>query len=131
MRFPKIPFMKRVFDMILPGSFSDPKPATSPIADKFEVINYVMDNENNLTQVNGICYTQTQLKNAGNDPFNVGMSPDYASERVDNAIGKFKDELLKDFDVGWKELMEQDGYSTRGYMMTQKGYSSWVRVIAP
>lgn len=127
MRFPKIPFMKRVFDMILPGAFPNPKPATSPIAGKFDVIHYVMDNNNNLTQVNGICYTQEQLKTAGNDPFKMGISPDTASTMVNAAIGGFKAELRVDFDKGWKELMTKDGYSTRGYMMTHNGYSSWVR----
>ena len=130
MRFPKIPFMKRVFDMILPSAFPNPKPAISPIVDQLDVINYVMDNDNNLSQVNNICYTQAQLKYAGSDPFKIGISPDEASIKVKEAIGGFKAALRKDFDMGWLELMTKDGYSTRNYIMTQLGYSSWVRVSA-
>ena len=87
-----------------------------------------MDNENNLSQINNICYTEAQLEGAGSDPFKMGISPDEASIKVKKAIGRFKAELRKDFDVGWQELMTKDGYSTRNYMMTYVGYSSWVRV---
>ena len=69
MCFPGISFMKRVFDMVLPSAFPNPKPATSPIADQLDVITYVMDKlNNNLSQINNICYTQAQLKDAGSDP---------------------------------------------------------------
>jgi hypothetical protein len=112
MRFPDIPFMKPVFDLIL----RNPK---SPIAGMLKVIPYVMDNPNNLSFYNGIIKTDAELGSPSPlDPFNTGVNPpDTVSNMVQAAIGGFKAKLKeKPFVDGWNFLMEFDEYSTRDYI---------------
>ena len=53
MRFPDIPFMKPVFDLIMGP--------TSPIAGMLTIIPYVMNNPNDLSFYNGIIKTSAEL----------------------------------------------------------------------
>ena len=41
---------------------------------------------------------------------------------LEAAYGKFKEDLAKDWDKGWKSLMEQDHHSTRSYMIDVMKY---------
>ncbi|KIM75171.1 hypothetical protein PILCRDRAFT_827593 [Piloderma croceum F 1598] len=113
MRFPDIPFMKPVFDLIL----RNPK---SPIHGMLDVIPYVMNNLNNLNFYNGIIKTDGELN--GNppplDPFNTGVNPpDTVSNMAKAAIGDFKTRLkTPPFAAGWEYLMQFDQFSTRDYI---------------
>jgi monoamine oxidase len=119
MRFPDIPFMKRVFDLI-----RDDK--NSPIADQLEIIDYVMDNPNNLNFYNGILKTDAELDPDLKppppvDPFHTGVNPpdgppNTYSNMIAAALGPFKQALVENFDVGWENLMQWDEHSTRDYM---------------
>jgi len=112
MRFPDIPFMKPVFDLIL-------RNPNSPIAGMLDVIPYVMDNPNNLSFYNGIIKTDAELGIAPSlDPFNTGVNPpDTVSGMVGATLGEFKAKLeVPPFIDGWNFLMQFDEYSTRDYI---------------
>jgi hypothetical protein len=113
MRFPDIPFMKPVFDLILRNK-------ESPIHGMLDVIPYVMDNSNNLNFYNGIIKTDTELgvKPPPLDPFCTGVNPpDTVSNMVQAAIGDFKTRLkTPPFADGWEYLMQFDQFSTRDYI---------------
>jgi hypothetical protein len=113
MRFPDIPFMKPVFDLIL----RNPK---SPIAGMLDVIPYILDNPRDLNFYNGIILTDAELSVTPPplDPFKTGISPpDTVSNMVQAAIGDFKAQLeTPPFIDGWNNLMKFDEYSTRDYM---------------
>jgi len=126
MRFPDIPFMKPVFDLIL----RNPK---SPIAGMLDVIPYVLDNDQNLNFYNGIIKTDAEVAaSASLDPFDTGVNPpDTVSNMVKAAIGDFKDRLEKEFDEGWEYLMTFDEYSTRDYMafVNPKYPDNWINYM--
>lgn len=111
MRFPDIPFMKPVFDLI-----RNPK---SPIAGAVKLIPYVMDNPNNLNYFNKILKTDAQLKDDPNnrDPFKTRVElRDTTAKLNTKAIGDLKSRLKNDFHEGWKYLKQFDTYSTRAWM---------------
>ncbi|KDQ59031.1 hypothetical protein JAAARDRAFT_154248 [Jaapia argillacea MUCL 33604] len=93
MRFPDIPFMKIVFDLI----------------------------GNNINFFNNKALTNDELDEAykaGNpDPFNTGiLLPGGPGAMTDNVFNRFKIPLADDFKKGWAELMKYDKYTTREYM---------------
>jgi monoamine oxidase len=112
MRFPDIPFMKPVFDLIMGP--------TSPIAGMLTIIPYVMNNPNDLSFYNGIIKTSAELnvEPPPLDPFNTGVNPpDTVSNMIQAAIGDFKVRLrTPPFANGWNYLMQFEEYSTRDYM---------------
>ena len=116
MRFPKIPFMQPVFDLIVKNK-KNPCPS---IPGMLTVIPYVMDNPHNLSFYNGIIKTDAELdvKPPPLDPFNTGIDPPgTVSDMVNAAIGDFKAQLeTPPFVDGWNDLMKFDEYSTRDYI---------------
>lgn len=105
MRFPKIPFMDRTFNLFTRL--------------KVDPIDYVMTLPQNINLFNGILLTNKQLKDAGPDPFKTGVEGinNSADEMTSAQIGDFVSALAKNFNTGWKELMKYDSYSTRSYMI--------------
>jgi len=112
MRFPDIPFMKPVFQLIRDNP-------NSPIANKLKLLPYYLSDPsgNDLNFYNGIILTNSQVKSDPSpDPFRTGINPPAKYDQmVTNAIGKFKDALKANFVTGWTELMKYDGWSTRDY----------------
>ena len=84
MRFPDIPFMKSVFDLIL-------REKNSLVAGIPIIIPYVLDNPNNLNFFNGIVKTNAQLnvKSLPPDAFDTGGHPDTVSNMIHVAMGDF------------------------------------------
>jgi hypothetical protein len=113
MRFPDIPFMKPVFQLIRDNP-------NSPIAGKLNVIPYYLSDlsGNDLNFYNGIILNDTQVNNDPSpDPFHTGVNPPAKYDQmVTEAIGTFKDALKTNFDIGWDTLMKYDEWSTRDYM---------------
>ena len=106
MRFPDIPFMKRVFDLF------------GKIGLKKEKIPYVMTLDSNLNYFNGKCLTNKEMEDKTIDPFGTGVEGifDSTSAMASQKFEPFKKEIEDDLEKGWKKLMKYDGYSTRGYM---------------
>lgn len=129
MRFPDIPFMKPVFDLI-----RDPK---SPIAGaKLKLNDYIKDNDNNLNFYNEVLKTDAELAadSSNVDPFDTGFKPrGTTSALTTQAIGDFKTRLKEDFATGWDYLMKHDRYSTRSWMTFGDGtkYTDRVSYNAP
>jgi hypothetical protein len=117
MRFPDIPFMKPIFDLIL----RNPR---SPIAGMLEIMPYVIDNPNNLNFYNGIIKTNAELQENPPplDPFKTGIDPpNTVSNMMQAAIGDLKAKFqTPPFDDGWDYLMQFDHYSTRNYIALVK-----------
>ncbi|CCL98847.1 uncharacterized protein FIBRA_00853 [Fibroporia radiculosa] len=112
MRFPDIPFMKRVFDLfdLLEISHSDPK--------QDRLIPYVMSNPNNMLFYNNIRMTVEQYNQTASavpDPFNMGLKA-RPETILATALGRFKDELKTNFATGWEKMMNYDEFSTRDYI---------------
>ncbi|OSX59667.1 hypothetical protein POSPLADRAFT_1048165 [Postia placenta MAD-698-R-SB12] len=107
MRFPKIDFMKPVFDLF----------DNLGITDDGLLIPYILSNdEHNILYYNGIRMTAQEVKDSALvDPFNIGLAS-HADDYVKAALGPFIDALATDFESGWQKLMEYDQYSTRAYM---------------
>lgn len=109
MRFPKIPWMNRTFDLFTRLRLD---------ADGL-VIPYYLSIPQNVNLFNSITLTNQQLdENTTPDPFKTGLQGLFNSSdaMTDAQIGGFKNALKDDFAKGWEELMKYDGYSTRGYM---------------
>ena len=126
MRFPEIPFMKRVFDLF------------QRIRIKDLLIPYTYNHPNNLLYYNLQPPVTSEVAAQAVDYFHVSVShggivPDsYAEESSDHWISKIYD-LFKElftgmddpdpeasghaFQKAWKELTSQDHFSTRGYML--------------
>lgn len=107
MRFPKIDFMKPVFDLF----------DNLCITDDGLLIPYILSNdEHNILYYNGIRQTVQEVQDSAlADPFNIGLAS-HADDYVRAALGPFIDALAEDFESGWQKLMEYDQYSTRAYM---------------
>ncbi|KAK7686113.1 hypothetical protein QCA50_010925 [Cerrena zonata] len=129
MRFPDIPFMKRMFDLF------------ERINIKNLLIPYTFHNDNNLLYYNLRPPATTQIAAASVDYFHISASnggtvPDfYAQQQADHWVGLTYDpfkRLFADmntensidrwiaFQKAWKELTKQDHFSTRGYMLAGK-----------
>ena len=82
MRFPDIPFMKPVFELIL-------RDKNSLIAGMRTTVPYGLDNPNNLNFFNGIVKTNARLnmKSLPPDAFDTGGHPDTVSNMIHVAIG--------------------------------------------
>lgn len=106
MRYPDIPFMCRTFRLF---DYLKINPDTKTL------IPYVMSLGQNLNLYNEILLTNDQVSKAGPDPFQVGLDQPY-SNLIDAKIGPMKAAIANNFQEGWKELLELDQYSTRGYM---------------
>ena len=124
MRFPDIPFMKPVFDLLL-------KNPNSPIAGMLTINNYVLENPKNFKFYNGIIKTDAELggKCPPLDPFNTGVNPpNTVSKMMDASIGVFTEKLKEPpFSAGWEYLMGFDEFSTRGYLqLADPKYSTTV-----
>lgn len=124
MRYPDIPFMKRVFDLIRDN-------LNSPIAGMLNITPYVLSNRSNLNFFNGIIKTDAELDTDPPplDPFDTGVNPpNTVSNMVEEAIGHFIEAFRQSFDDGFKYLMEFDRHSTRTYMaFVRPQYSDKVR----
>ena len=121
MRFPRIPFMKRTFDLAekrgLPVKF----------------IPYVMTMPNTFMCYNNISIRNQDIPKTG-DPFKVLQyvkdseltTPDGVTDRVTAMIKPFRDLFTTDPGVNTEEKMkalftETDRYSMRGFMIDPKG----------
>ncbi|EJD42298.1 hypothetical protein AURDEDRAFT_89618 [Auricularia subglabra TFB-10046 SS5] len=104
MRFPDIPFMTRTFDLFKRLGI--------------DTIPYILSIPKNLNLVNGKLLTNAEI-DGKTDPFetHVPVVDQSSSAMVSSQIDVFKDALAKDFEAGWKELMQFDEYSTRAYML--------------
>jgi hypothetical protein len=113
MRFPKLDWMKPTFDLIKHLDIG--------------LIPYIMNDKgkHNISFFNGIIKSQKELDDIYNnpeiknkDPFNTKLAnltadPDtLAGFKIDS----FKNELIRDWHAGWKNLMTCDEWSTRNYM---------------
>jgi hypothetical protein len=125
MRFPDTPLMHRTFDLFERLKFDDKT-----------LIPYIMTTGNDITLFNGYFGTGTPT----GDPFHVSVSeggtvPDSFvqqgySNLVDAKLKKFRKALVHNFDDGWKQLMEYDGYSMRTYMsLVDPQYPDAVSII--
>ncbi|KAK7678543.1 hypothetical protein QCA50_018415 [Cerrena zonata] len=129
MRYPDIPFMKRVFDLFDRINIRD------------LLIPYTFHHPNNLLYYNLQPPATSQIAAARVDYFRVselrgGTVPDpYAKEQPDHWLGLIFDpfrrlfEGMNDpdpikrglvFQKAWAELSKQDHFSTRGYMLAGK-----------
>jgi len=126
MRFPDIPLMARTFDLFRRLNFGSST-----------LIPYILSAPNDIQLFNGYLITG---KPGVPDPFHVSVSnggtvPDnYVQQGYDNLIeakfSRFKEDLARNFDEGWKELIQYDGYSTRAYMsMNSPEYPDSVSAI--
>ncbi|KAI0338506.1 amine oxidase [Trametopsis cervina] len=121
MRFPNIPFMKRVFNLF----------------DRLELddllIEYKYDANNTFDMYNGVRHNSADPTPQGVDIYGVsetqgGTVPDsFVQQGVDNvaaAIFKPYSEAFNNlpFPEAWKLLAEQDPYSTRGYLLSKEKY---------
>ena len=128
MRFPKIPFMNRTFDLFRRLDIRDSGPGAL-------LINYVMSNPHNINLYNGHKLTNKQLESTtDNDPFKTNVKGLFGTTEVmvNTQIGGFREAIVENFEEGWRKLMEYDGWSTRGYMtlygMNGTKYSNEVRL---
>ncbi|KZV82601.1 hypothetical protein EXIGLDRAFT_339296 [Exidia glandulosa HHB12029] len=106
MRFPKIPFMDKTFELF-------GRVGITPIP-------YVMSIPQNIRYYNEKGLTVQAVKDSESfDPFGTGVDglTAKADTMADDQLGVFKAALIEDFPSGWKKLMEYDSYSTRDYMM--------------
>lgn len=106
MRYPKIPTMQRTFDLFE--------------LTKMPLIPYYLDGPANPKLFNDRFFTHGVI-----DPYHVsrrngGGVPDDVVDNVDkllnDAFGPYKDELAKDFNKGFDNLMTVDDYSTREFL---------------
>lgn len=104
MRFPDIPFMTRTFDLFKRLGI--------------DTIPYIMSIPKNLNLFNGKLLTNAEI-DGKTDPFETHVPgvDNSSGAMVSSQIDVFKDALAKDFETGWKELMQFDEYSTRAYML--------------
>ncbi|QRV80194.1 Flavin containing amine oxidoreductase [Ceratobasidium sp. AG-Ba] len=122
MRFPQLPWMQPVFDLI--GYLSVP------------LIKYYMKDAlgNNISFFNGIRMTAEELSNyynthTDNDPFKTGLqgltgNPSTMAQAI---IQPFMNGLMDNWTTGWNKMMSDDEWSTRGYML---GFSKTVSTPA-
>lgn len=113
MRFPTIPFMKRVFDLFKKFKFDTDG----------TLIKYILSNPDNtdVRFYNDIAHTTGELATTTEtDPFKTGVDVKYMKQKytywIEQKLGPFKDKLRANFDDGWKYLQKFDVYSTRAYM---------------
>ncbi|KAF7971825.1 hypothetical protein HWV62_19829 [Athelia sp. TMB] len=117
MRFPDIPFMKPLFDLIRDNP-------DSPIAGVLDsqIIPYNLSKDEDISFFNGVIKTSKELnvKPPPLDPFdtNVGAK-DTVSNMVSAAIGGLREPFEKEtttFEEAWNNLMQYDQHSTRTYI---------------
>jgi hypothetical protein len=94
---------------------------------KNDLIPYIMEDEagNNISFFNGIVKSQKELdaiyenpEIQNKDPFNTKL-PNLTADPDTIAgfkIDSFKNDLIRDWHAGWKNLMSCDEWSTRNYM---------------
>lgn len=118
MRYPRIPFMDRVFDLFTRLNMDD------------LLIQYKYSAANTFELYNGVRYNTSDEVQKDVDIFNVseakgGAVPDsWVAQGVDNvaeAIFAPHAEAFRTlpFDEAWAKLTEQDPYSTRGYLLAK------------
>ncbi|KAF8475407.1 amine oxidase [Gautieria morchelliformis] len=113
MRFPDIPLMETTFKLFRRLNF-----------DKKTQIPYYLSTPRDVTLFNGFLVSGP-IPNE-EDPFHVseskgGLVPDEFAQKgyshwIDEKLRPFKEALVKDFDEGWKYLMQYEGHSFRTYM---------------
>ncbi|KAI1088078.1 hypothetical protein F5B19DRAFT_29486 [Rostrohypoxylon terebratum] len=106
MRFPKIPIMKRTFDLfdrtkmpLIPYYLSGPK--------TLDLFNDRFSDEGSSDPYH------VSIKNGGSVHNDV---VDNVSKIIDGVFGPYKEKLAENFDKGFEELMEVDDYSTREFL---------------
>ncbi len=119
MRLPEIPEQQPVFDLIDALNHSDPQ-------DPIETMPYVLfDSQGrDLVYVNGQCApdgSAMTAKYAAANPQKLGFSHaatggKSAAQLLDDAFKPMIDLLEKDFDAGFKKIVEYDDYSFRAYL---------------
>ncbi|KAI1446140.1 hypothetical protein F5Y02DRAFT_91130 [Annulohypoxylon stygium] len=106
MRFPKIPIMKRTFDLfeltkmpLIPYYLSDPK--------TLDLFNDHFSDESTSDPYH------VSIKNGGSVHDDV---VDNVNKIIDGVFGPYKKKLAANFDEGFDELMKVDDYSTREFL---------------
>ncbi|KAJ6577172.1 hypothetical protein B0H19DRAFT_1207739 [Mycena capillaripes] len=123
MRYPNISFMERVFDLF-------------ERLDMFKdnlLIEYKYSAKNTFDLFNGVRHNSADSTAQGEDIFDVsekrgGTVPDeFVAQGVDNVASEIFEKYSKafrelPFAEAWKLLTLEDHYSTRGYLLGNKGY---------
>lgn len=112
MRFPELPWMKSLFELMSHLDITE---------DNGLLIEYIMSTDNNHLFYNEKPLTRKKVEDAYQahefDPFNTHLSlSDRPGTLIDQQIGPFKTALATDWATGWKKLKNWDNFSTRTFM---------------